>query len=126
MMNNKFLIVGIFSTVLGFIAKLPYRKFIYKNNIFDFGLADSLPSFLYIVGIIFIVLSYSKNVNGQKVTKSILLMTSGALLYEFEQLFSNMSFDVKDVIATILGGMFSLALYKFIEKKYNTKTNILK
>ena len=37
-------------------------------------------------------------------------MTSGALLYEFEQLFSNMTFDVKDVIATILGGLFSLAL----------------
>lgn len=125
-MKKRILIVGISSTVLGFIAKLPYRKFINKNDIFDFGLADSLPSFLYIVGIIFIVLSYSKNVNGQKVTKSILLMTSGALVYEFEQLFSNMTFDVKDVIATILGGLFSLALYKFIEKKYNTKTNILK
>lgn len=125
-MKKRIFIVGISSTVLAFIAKLPYRKFINKNDIFDFGLADSLPSFLYIVGIIFIVLSYSKNVNGRKVTKSILLMTSGALLYEFEQLFSNMTFDVKDVIATILGGLFSLALYKFIEKKYNTKTNILK
>jgi glycopeptide antibiotics resistance protein len=113
--------MGLTFSVLGFIAKLPFRKFIYENNIYDFGLSGSLPSFLYVIGIIFIFLYFNGGEDRKRVFMTMLIMTAGALAYEFEQYFSNMVFDINDVIATILGGLVALILYKNISRGYQSK-----
>jgi glycopeptide antibiotics resistance protein len=123
-LNKKFLTTGLTFSILGFIAKVPYRKFIYENNIFDFGLSDSLPSFLYIIGIIFIFLYFNGGENRKRVFMTIIIMTAGALPYEFEQYFSNMIFDIKDVSATILGGSAALILYMYISKGHQSKKSL--
>lgn len=117
-MNKKFLTVALISCLLGFIAKIPYRNFIYNHNIFDFGLSDSLPNFLYIIGIIFIGICFIKNKTDKVIIKLIIFMTLGLLFYEFEQIYSDMVFDLKDVLATVLGSLLSFFLYKHILKKY--------
>ncbi|MEN1937287.1 hypothetical protein AAIE21_17300 [Paenibacillus sp. 102] len=89
-------------------------SFNYQNSIFDFGLADSLPSFFYVIGVIFIIFSFSNPKTAKKALQVIVFGTAGALLYEFEQLSFNMVFDIKDVVSTILGGIVSFILYKSI------------
>ncbi len=121
-MNNKFITIGLLSSLLGILAKSAYREFIYVNNFVDFGIADSLPSFLFVVGTTFIGLTFIENKKEKKVVGMISFITVGALLYELEQIFTPMSFDIKDVVATILGGLVSLFLYKYILKKYQAKT----
>ena len=116
-MNKRFFTVALISCLLGFISKIPYRYFIYKHNIFDFGLSDSLPNFLYIIGIIFIGICFIKNTTDKVIIKLIIFMTLGLLFYEFEQIYSNMVFDVKYIIATLLGSLLSFFLYKYIYKK---------
>ena len=51
----------------------------------------------------------------------IVFLRLGALLYEFGQPFLGMTLDIKDVIATILGGLLSVFLYKRILRKYKIK-----
>ncbi|KYG37118.1 hypothetical protein [Bacillus gaemokensis] len=116
-MKKYFLLIGFTISLLGFVAKFPYRQFIYQNHISDFGLADSVPSFLFVIGMTFIIFSLSEMKKKKVAIRTIALVTAGALLYEFEQLSLNMIFDVKDVASTILGGFASFMLYKSILKK---------
>ena len=52
-----------------------------------------------------------------KVIKLIGSLTCGVILYEFSQIFMmDRTFDLKDVIASILGALFSFLVTMFINK----------
>lgn len=115
-MNKKFLIIGITCTILGFLSKV-IREYIYDNNVNDYGVFGSLPSFFYIVGLIFLIIAIFKvNIENRGIGL-IVCVTLGALVYEVEQLFSSRVFDIKDVIATVVGAIISLILYKHILRR---------
>ncbi|MCY6958329.1 hypothetical protein [Clostridium brassicae] len=114
-----YLVIAIINTVLGFISKSCYRDYIYKNNINDFGIADSAPNFFYIIGIVFFILYVKKEVNKKAIKNTILTCSAGVLVYELEQNYTHMIFDIKDVIATILGVIFCYYVSEYLNKKYN-------
>lgn len=119
--NKVFLMIAIINGILGFASKLVYREYIYNNAIYDYGLADCLPSFFCIVGLAFLVSSFYKPSNEQNIVIFICGGVTGSLFYEFEQLSSSMVFDYKDIIAIIAGAVFSLILYKYLVRKYKGK-----
>lgn len=114
--KNIYLNIGIISFLLGVLSKLIYRSYIKSHNIYDFGLSDSFPSYIYVIGIIFVILSLTKYKDKKKTYSTIITVTLGASIYEIEQIFTSMIFDFKDIIATILGTVTSIVLVNIIEK----------
>jgi hypothetical protein len=117
-----YVIIFFISFVLGLLSKLVYRDFIYLNNISDFGLADSLPSFFAVLGISFATLSFYQ-FKFAKISYSIFVMSAFSMIaYEFSQNFENGVFDVNDIIASIIGSIFAFGLYKMLTKIFIKST----
>jgi hypothetical protein len=94
-------LIGILFVIIGFLAKGIYRNYINSHGIDDFGLAGSLPSFLYVIGFSQILqirpIKYPSLV--------ILVVTAGSIIYEFKQQSSNLAgLDINDIVASIAGG----------------------
>lgn len=117
-----YVIIFFISFALGLLSKLVYRDFIYSNNISDFGLADSLPSFFTVFGISFATLSFYQ-FKFAKISYSIFVMSAFSMIaYEFSQNFESGVFDVNDIIASIIGSIFAFALYKMLTKIFIKST----
>jgi hypothetical protein len=117
-----YIIIFFIAFVLGLFSKLVYRKFIYLNNLSDFGLADSLPNFFTVFGISFASLSFYQY-KSAKISYSIFVMGAFSMIaYEFSQNFGSGVFDVNDIIASILGSIFAFGLYKMLTKIFIKST----
>jgi len=92
--------------------ELSLRPYLFKHHITTLYLADSLPNFLAVVIISFGSMAI-KLPPTKKVPNVIISVVAGITLYEFVQLWMpHMVFDIKDIIASVLGGGFSyLAIY---------------
>lgn len=93
-----------------------YRPFIYKNEIFDFGIADSIGNLGGIVVQIFfslVILNSQKN----KVFNVIGFIVIGYIFYEIIQpILPRGVFDWKDIYGTFIGGFISVIILLIIEK----------
>ncbi len=104
--------------------ELKLRPYLFKNHITKFGLADSLPNFLAPLIFIFGYIVMFKPKENRKVFRVSISAVTGLILYEFSQLFmAGRDFDVKDIIASITGGLFAYALFIFINWIITDKTH---
>lgn len=119
---KKLKISAITISILGLFFKFCYRNIVYKNNIFDWGIADSAPNFFFSMFIPCIIIYYRINqgkfITNTNIRKVTFFSMLGILAYEFEQNFTNMTFDYGDVIATILG---SLLIFFILIKIFKNK-----
>lgn len=110
-------LIGIIIVVIGFLAKNFYREYINSHGIDDFGLAGSLPSFLYVIGFSQILqirpIKYPVLV--------ILVVTLGSIIYEFKQSYRSGTLDINDIVASILGGIISLLILYIVEKRFKNQ-----
>ena len=110
-------LIGLGFVIIGFLAKTFYRDYINSNSIDDFGLAGSLPSFLYVIGFSQILqirpIKYPSLV--------ILVVTLGSIIYEFKQSYRSGTLDINDIIASILGGVISYWILVLIEKRFKNQ-----
>ena len=109
-------LIGILFIVIGFLAKAFYREYINRNGIDDFGLAGSLPSFLYVIG--FSQLLQIRPIRYPALV--ILVVTIGSILYEYKQSLTTGIMDVNDIVASIAGGATSLLILYLVGKKYKS------
>ena len=96
------------------IGRYVYRPFIYKNEIDDFGIADSMGNSGGIIVQIFFALTI---INSTKIKglRLISFMVVGYILYEIAQPFLPKGvFDIKDIYGTIIGGIIALLLFLLI------------
>ena len=85
-----------------------YRPYIYRNDINDFGLADSIGNLGGIVVQIFFSLAILNSRKG-KAYNVVGLVVAGFILYEFAQPYLPRGvFDWLDVLATLVGGLVSV------------------
>ena len=87
------------------LIKLSRADFYGINFTLDVFLG-SLPSFLYLFGLISAIPVFYKNIEFTSYKKIVPAITVGALVYEFEQYWTSRVFDLYDIVATILA--FSL------------------
>lgn len=114
-MNKRkaiFGIIGLSATILGFIANVLYSDFIYSNNIKDFGLADALPGFLYVIGFSQLLL-IKPPIRPGFVIGVVVLASSLLELMNYP----DRMLDYKNIIASIAGGFISFAIWKYVDKK---------
>jgi hypothetical protein len=96
-----------------FIARPVYRPYIYRNNIDDFHLADTIGNSLGTVAAVFVIIGFI----GQGRTQHIFLIkliTISVTLYEIAHPLLGKPIDPWDIVATILTGGLCLIFYKLI------------
>lgn len=98
------------------IGRYIYRPFINENNIYDFGIADSMGNLGGIIVQIFFGIAVF-NSTKKKGVRLICFFIIGYILYEITQLFLPKGvFDWKDIYGTIVGGIVGLILFLIIHK----------
>ncbi|HEY3391041.1 MAG TPA: hypothetical protein VGK38_15795 [Prolixibacteraceae bacterium] len=110
-------LIGIVFVIIGFMGKVFYRNYINSNGIDDFGLAGSLPSFMYVIG--FSQLLQIRPVKYPSLI--ILVVTAGSIIYEFKQSYGSGTLDINDIIASIAGGAVSLLILSIVTKRFKNK-----
>ncbi len=120
--------IFIITFIIAEIGRNFYRPYIYRNNINDFGFADSIGNSLGTIAIIFFAFSLVMKEGFRKEPYFILALVGWLLLYELAQgVLPGYYFDWKDVIATIVAGALSYLIYILIdrnEKKINKKKKV--
>ena len=100
-------VVALFLTEAG---RFIYRPYIYRNDINDFGIADSMGNLGGIVVQIFFSLAIL-NSQRRKAFNVIGFLVAGYILYEIIQPYLPKGvFDWKDVYGTVIGGFVSVVV----------------
>ena len=95
-----------------------YRPYIYQNNIEDYGLADVGYNIIAVVNMSLLSWTGFYRFTSNKIV-DIGINTGAYLFVELMSYFTNSPgvFDIKDCIALILSGLFSLLLLHLIDKE---------
>lgn len=111
-----YLIAAITSLALGLLELVYFRKESLMHHINDFGASWYLPNFFYMVSLGLFVLALKKL---KKYRPGLLPgLIIGAVLHEVWQYFGpENKFDVRDLVATLSGGMLVLTIYLLKRKK---------
>lgn len=98
-----------------FVARPYYRPYIYKNNINDFHIADTLGNSLGTIATIF---GFLFLLGGEKKRDQFLLktVTISVVVYEVAHPLLGKPIDRWDVAATILTGGLCIILYSFLDR----------
>jgi hypothetical protein len=111
-MKKRFIYTLILALVVLFTAyeELSLRRYLFKTHKALF-IADSLPNFLAAILFVFAYMALKNPGSNREILKSIIVIVSGLVLYEFAQIWMpHMVFDVKDIVASVLGGAISYAV----------------
>ena len=116
-----YLITFILSFIITEIGRNIYRPFIYKNNIYDYGIADSIGNLGGIIVQIFFGLAIF-NPTRKKGIRLIVFFSLGYILYEIIQpVLPKGVFDWKDIYGTFVGTILGLILFIIINSYGNNK-----
>ncbi|WP_436491343.1 VanZ family protein [Chitinophaga sp. ARDCPP14] len=121
-MNKKNVYIILLSIALLFTLyeELKLRPYLFKHHISTFYIADSLPNFLAVVVFFLGYMVIRFPVDDRKVVSLIFSLVAGLTLYEVCQLWMpGRTFDVKDVIASVIGGTFSYLVFRIVNKALN-------
>ncbi len=96
-----------------------YRKVIYSNNIFDYGIADMYPNVGAVLVASFLFMGIAKYKVYKDELKIILCCVGGFNLYEFFQMTRYIgTFDIKDIVGTFIGGILAFGIHKLVHIKF--------
>ncbi|MFN5170589.1 MAG: hypothetical protein ACK5DD_13275 [Cyclobacteriaceae bacterium] len=116
-----------FSAVLiyEFLARPLYRPYIYRNNINDFHLADTIGNSLGTIATVFVLIGLLGKGRDQNLFL-IKVITFSVALYEVAHPLLGKPIDPWDILATLLTGGLCLVLYKLVhpaleEERVNDK-----
>lgn len=98
-----------------FLARPIYRPFIYKNNINDFHLADTIGNSLGTIATVFVLIGLIGEGRVQSIFLIKIIVISVAL-YELAHPLLGKPIDPWDIVATVLTGGLCLLLYRLIHR----------
>jgi len=110
-------LIGLVFVIIGLLAKSVYRNYVNSNGIDDFGLAGSLPSFLYVIGFSQLLMIRPVRYPGLIIS----VVTLGSVIYEFKQFHESGKLDTNDIIASLAGGAISLFILYLVLKKFQNQ-----
>ncbi|MDM8534171.1 hypothetical protein QUF55_05625 [Clostridiaceae bacterium HSG29] len=110
--------IAILSLLITSIGGSIYRNYIYSNNINDCGLADMHTNMGAVIVCSFLLMGYEKYSSEFDNLKGIASATFGFIIYELIQISDLIgTFDVMDIVGSIIGGLITLGIYKIINRK---------
>lgn len=105
--------IGLLFVCIGFMAKVFYREYMYSHHINDFGIADWLPSFFYVMGFSYLLMV-------SQVTEPLwitVIVTIASILFEIKQCFTSGKFDWPDTLTSLAGGIITVLLYTLMNSR---------
>lgn len=124
-MNNQkktYLIISISVLIVGQLLTQFYRPYIYRNNIFDFGFADTIGSLASVIVSCFFFWTFKTYSNKEKNKQIIISVITYSIIWEPMGLIGlHGTFDIKDIVAVLISGILTFYLKEFIEKKIQMK-----
>lgn len=116
-----YLIIAALAFFITEAGRYIYRPFIYRNEINDYGIADSIGNSGGIIVQIFFMLAIL-NSPGEKVFRVIGFVTVGYVVYEIIQPYLPKGvFDWKDIYGTVIGGIVAFIIILLIRKIVKNK-----
>ena len=112
--------IGISAYFITEMARSFYRPYVYANNIDDWVIADTIGNSLGTVTAIFMILTMSGKGTSWD-WRLVGMVIAGLIGYEVLNLPGHRSFDVNDVIATIVFGSVSILVYARILARYGER-----
>jgi hypothetical protein len=101
-----------------------YRSYVYSNSINDCALADIFPNVGAVITASFLFMGQAKYEEYKDELRVILVSVLGFILYEFIQIiFPISTFDWKDIVGTIIGGIITILIHKFLTTKFDLKNS---
>lgn len=116
-----YLTISVSAVITGQFLTHTYRPFIYSNNIFDFGLADTIGSLVSVIGLCFLFWTFKSYSNKEKNRHIIITVLTYSLIWEPMGLIGlHGTFDWKDIVASFISGLLTFLLKEIVDKKSNT------
>lgn len=116
-MKKKYFLLILISILMFILLRIPYRNFIYLNEIFDFYIADTSPNFMAIFLYVFF---YKWKYRDQFSTLYLISVSFGAsIFYEvvIQQILTLQTFDKLDIVASFFGSVLCFFICLKIENK---------
>jgi len=104
------IILGLFIAIIGIILSNTYRPYIYKNQIYDFHLADTIGNWVAIPASTLFFWGIKKG--RRKFTKELSTAILAILIYEF----TLSTFDWWDVLVTFISAGITYLFYLLYKK----------
>lgn len=104
--------------IINYVLSSIYRPFIYSNNINDYGLADVGNNIIFIPGVYFMILLFRKK-PFLGFYKDIYFHVLFLVIVEISSKYINGigTFDYKDIVGLLLGGLLTILIVKLHLKK---------
>lgn len=116
LLKKQTLFIGFSAFYLTEIARNYYRPYIYRNEINDFHIADTIGNSLGTITAIFIILTMAGK-SSAKDWKITLIIILGLIIYELLNFTSDTAVDVRDIAATLIFGCLSAFTYYILLKR---------
>lgn len=100
---------------IGLLLTAIYRPLIYKYNIADFGFADVIGSLLAVPSSCFVgwsLKNYSNQVKNYHIIISTIIYSVVWEFFGYIEIYG--TYDIKDIYAAFLGGVFTFILKKLV------------
>lgn len=110
-------LIGLGFILTGLLAKSFYRDYIGSHGIDDFGLANTLPSFFYVIGFSQLLMISSFRYP----SLFILVVTLGSVIFEIKQYYGSGTLDTGDIIASLAGGLVSWFMLLYVRKRFKNQ-----
>lgn len=111
-------ITAILFLSLGLLLTFAYRPFIYSNHIFDYGVADTIGSFISVIVFCTLVWSFKFYSSKEKNLQIIVATFIYSIVWELMGYFKIWgTFDYKDIVAAILSGVLTFIIKTIVDKK---------
>ena len=112
--NKKILLYfSISFGIIGLLSKIIYRPFILNSQINDFIFQGFAPNLFATLSLCLFASFLTKT----GTIKTMIFVTIGLLAYEIEQYWTSRTFDILDVVATIIGLVISILIFNMFVKK---------
>lgn len=105
------LLIAALAFALTEIGRDVYRPYVYRHNLNDLGIADTIGNHLGTITVVFFSLAISHAGRRDGLIMMVVIV-AGLVLYEFtQQLMRDSTFDWRDIVATFVGGLISFLIY---------------
>jgi len=118
-MKRRSIFIVIFLIVIAFTLYEEFylRSYLFRNHIKPEFIAGSLPNFIASLIFCFGLAIVKLPTQSKDVLKIVIAVVAGLTLYEFAQLFMpSMVFDVKDIAASVIGGLLAYFVIIWVNK----------
>lgn len=114
--SKSYLITLVVIIIFTLYEELSLRRYLFHKHIYV--IADCLPNFLAALLLIFAAIVVKKQTTNREILRSCITIVAALTCYEIAQIWMpNMVFDIKDIVASFIGGALAYGITFIINRQ---------